>query len=288
MDRAVEIEVTDLGQQFGFGGGGGAMMRGRGSNRAMAMSAPGMAVPQAAAFDGAKRESQNGLAAFADAKADAGGGAAEGAEAVGSPTIRSNFADTAFWAGGVTTDDGGLAEVSFKMPESLTGWKIKTWAMGLGTKVGQGETTVTTKKNLLVRLQAPRFFVDKDEVVISANVHSYLKGKKSVKVSLEVDGTLLSVMAGEKNAALQTIMLDAGGEQRVDWRVKVASQGNTTVTIKAITDEESDAMQMTFPVYVHGMLKTESWSGVIRPNANSGKVTIRVPKCSCRYCAPPS
>ena len=268
-------EGFPAGPGMGFGGGGG-LMRGRGSNRAMAMSAPGMAVPQAAAFDSAKRESQNGLA-LADAKADAGGGAAEGAGDVGSPTIRSNFADTAFWAGGVTTDDGGLAEVSFKMPESLTGWKIKTWAMGLGTKVGQGETTVTTKKNLLVRLQAPRFFVDKDEVVISANVHSYLKGKKPVKVSLEVDGTLLSVMAGERNSALQTIMLDAGGEQRVDWRVKVASQGNTTVTIKAITDEESDAMQMTFPVYVHGMLKTESFSGAIRPTDDKGSVKFTVP-----------
>lgn len=266
-------EGFPAGPGMGFGGGGG-LMRGR-SNRAMAMSAPGMAVPQAAAFDASKRESQNGLA-LADAKAGAAGGDEGGAD-VPSPTIRSNFADTAYWAGGITTDDGGLAEVSFKMPESLTGWKIKTWAMGLGTKVGQGETTVTTKKNLLVRLQAPRFFVDKDEVVISANVHSYLKGKKSVNVSLGVDGTLLSVMAGEKNAATQTIMLDAGGEQRVDWRVKVASQGTTTVTIKAITDEESDAMQMTFPVYVHGMLKTESFSGAIRPTEEKGSVKFTVP-----------
>ena len=90
------------------------------------------------------------------------------------PVIRSNFADTAFWAGSITTDKSGQAEVGFKMPDSLTGWKVKTWAMGLGTKVGQGEAEITTKKNLLVRLQAPRFFVEKDEVVISANVHSYL------------------------------------------------------------------------------------------------------------------
>ena len=31
--------------------------------------------------------------------------------------------------------------------------------MGHGTKVGQGEAEVVTKKNLIVRLQAPRFFV---------------------------------------------------------------------------------------------------------------------------------
>ncbi|HLQ47154.1 MAG TPA: alpha-2-macroglobulin, partial [Planctomycetaceae bacterium] len=48
--------------------------------------------------------------------------------------------------------------------------------------------------------------------------------------------------------------------------------------MSALTDEESDAMEMKFPVFVHGMLKTESWSGVIRPDKNSGKLTINVPK----------
>ena len=61
------------------------------------------------------------------------------------------------------------------MPENLTGWKIRVWGMGHGTKVGQGEAEVVTRKNLIVRLQAPRFFVQKDEVVLSANVHNYLE-----------------------------------------------------------------------------------------------------------------
>ena len=32
--------------------------------------------------------------------------------------------------------------------------------MGHGTRVGQGEAEIVTKKDLIVRLQAPRFFVD--------------------------------------------------------------------------------------------------------------------------------
>ncbi len=38
--------------------------------------------------------------------------------------------------------------------------------------------------------------------------------------------------------------------------------------MKALTDEESDAVEQRFPVYVHGMLKTESFSGSLRPEAN--------------------
>ena len=64
--------------------------------------------------------------------------------------------------------------------------------MGHGTKVGSGEAEVITRKNVIVRLQAPRFFVQKDEVVLSANVHNYLPEKKTAEVVLELEGGSLA------------------------------------------------------------------------------------------------
>lgn len=200
--------------------------------------------------------------------------AGPGAPALVQPTVRTQFADTALWVAALETNANGEAEVSLKMPENLTGWKVKCWAMGQGTQVGEGETEVVTRKNLLVRLQAPRFFVEKDEVVLSANVHNYLKNPKSVAVSIELDGKTLQLVGD----ASRQVEIAAGGEQRVDWTVKVFREGQAIVRMKALTDEESDAVEMTFPVYVHGMLKMDSFSGVIRPEFDSGKVTFRVPK----------
>jgi uncharacterized protein YfaS (alpha-2-macroglobulin family) len=189
------------------------------------------------------------------------------------PTVRTNFRDTAFWKPNLTTDKEGIAEVSFPMPEQLTGWKIKVWALGHGTRVGEGEIEVTTKKDLLLRMQAPRFFMQKDEVVLSANVHNYLKKDKEVAVSLEVAGGPLELTG----SAVQNVKVAAGGEKRVDWRVKVEKDGPTIVRMKAVTDEESDAMQMSFPSHVHGMLKMEFFSGVIPADKNSGKIILTVP-----------
>ena len=45
------------------------------------------------------------------------------------------------------------------MPENLTTWKVNVWGMGRGTRVGEGSAEVVTRKNIIVRLQAPRFFV---------------------------------------------------------------------------------------------------------------------------------
>ena len=41
------------------------------------------------------------------------------------PAIRTNFADTAFWAANLTTAPDGTVEVEFPLPESLTTWKVK-------------------------------------------------------------------------------------------------------------------------------------------------------------------
>ncbi|MEW6087177.1 MAG: MG2 domain-containing protein [bacterium] len=189
------------------------------------------------------------------------------------PSVRKQFADTAFWTASLMTNEDGTAEVEFNMPENLTGWKIRTWAMGQGTKVGEGTAEVVTTKNLILRLQAPRFFVEKDEVVLSTNVHNYLENKKSVQAVLELDGQCLESI----DKLSRTDEIPANGEKRFDWRVKVISEGKAVIRMKALTDEESDAMEMSFPVYVHGILKTDSFCGVIRREENSSKFDINVP-----------
>ncbi len=203
----------------------------------------------------------------------------EGAPKSVQPVVRTKFADTALWVAALTTGKDGMAEVELTMPENLTTWKTRVWAMGHGTRCGEGEAEVVTTKDLIIRLQAPRFFVQKDEVVLSANVHNYLKTKKKVKVVLELKGGTLQIIGSGKDLVPErTIEVVANGEKRVDWRVKVVKEGTATITMKAITDEESDAMRMSFPVYIHGMLKTESFCGVIRPKETKSIINIRVPK----------
>ncbi len=109
--------------------------------------------------------------------------------------------------------------------------------------------------------------------MLSANVHNKLKTKKSVQVVLELEGSVLAPLG----ASAQTVLMDAGSEHRVDWRVKVAHEGQAVIRMKALTDEESDAAQMSFPAYVHGMLKTEAFLGTIRPDQDEAAVVIRVP-----------
>ena len=144
--------------------------------------------PEAAAAPAAPMARDRAAHALQADAAMAGGAAPGGDAELVEPTVRTEFADTAYWNGAITTKPDGTADITLTMPENLTGWKLRAWAMGHGTKVGEATTEVVTFKNLLVRLQAPRFFVEKDEVVLSAIVHNYLETEKECQVVLNLEG----------------------------------------------------------------------------------------------------
>ena len=244
----------------GFGGGGGNARR---------MAAPGNRMEKSMEMADAAADSP-AAAGFAP-----GGGAADsgtGGDLI-QPTVRSNFADTALWVGNLKTNANGIAEVELEMPENLTTWKINVWGMGHGTRVGSGTAEVITRKDLLVRLQAPRFFVQKDLVTLSAVVNNYLPTNKDVKVSLELVGNQIVCI----DSPTTTVKVKANGEARVDWKCRVNQPGEVTVRMLALSDAESDAMEMKFPVKVHGFLKMESFAGTVRPGEKSSLVNVVVP-----------
>ncbi len=189
------------------------------------------------------------------------------------PAVRSQFADTAYWVASVTSNSEGIVEASFKVPDNLTTWKVKAWTLGDGTRVGQGSSDIISSKDLIIRPQTPRFFTETDRITLSAVVHNYLTSAKSARVVLETEGGQLELLGD----AERIVQIPADGEARVDWNVHVVASGTTTVRMKALTDEESDATELTVPVNVHGILKTESFTGVIRPDGDSATVNINVP-----------
>ncbi len=102
-------------------------------------------------------------------------------------TMRSNFRDTAFWTPAVVTDAQGQATVSVKWPDNLTQWRAVAIGSTQAAQVGTGETRVTTKKDVLVQLEAPRFLVERDIATLSAVVHNDTEQDARIRVKLDLD-----------------------------------------------------------------------------------------------------
>lgn len=194
--------------------------------------------------------------------------------AVTEPHVRSQFADTAYWNVNIITDANGNGSIKFPLPENLTSWKIRTWAMSAGTRVGEESAVVTTKKDVIVRLQSPRFLVQNDEVILSANIHNYLSSAKNIQAKLEIDSKLAELLS----PASQQIDIAASNEKRIDWKVKVKREGDLKIRMFAITDAESDAVEATIPLYIHGAQKMETFTGSIREGQGVKAIEFTIPE----------
>ena len=187
------------------------------------------------------------------------------------PKIRKLFPDTALWQADAHTDSSGRATVQVQFPDSLTSWRATVRGVTLDTKVGSATSNVIVRKNLMVRLAVPRFFRQGDEVTVSTIVHNYLSEGKTVQVSLDAKGLELLTQSNGQ------IEVPSRGEVKFDWRVRAKSVRESVLTTKALTNQESDAMEITLPVIPFGVKQTEAKSGSLVAADQEAKAQITVP-----------
>jgi alpha-2-macroglobulin len=181
------------------------------------------------------------------------------------PKVRKAFPDTAYWNPNVRTGADGHARVEFNFPDALTTWRTTIRAMTDDGKAGGVVTRVLVRKNLIVRLASPRFFRQGDETVLRVIAHNYLTSAKEVTFALDVSGVTVV------NGQTQKVTIPAKGENSVDWRVKASATGSAVLTAKALTNEESDALEMTIPVLAYGVKQKVAGSGVVFSGAGQNQ-----------------
>jgi uncharacterized protein YfaS (alpha-2-macroglobulin family) len=164
--------------------------------------------------------------------------------------IRKEFADTAFFKPHLTTSRDGTVNFSFKVPEQLTSWRIKAFAFTKDVKEGSLTEEAVTKKDLMVRLDLPRFFREKDKGTITAMVHNEsnaaLEGELSIEIT-ENDKTVnekLKLFENKKYFKAEPHSLAT-----FNWALEIP-QGVTTYKVRAValTDKLSDAEERELPI----------------------------------------
>ena len=111
-----------------------------------------------------------------------------------------------------------------------------------------------------------------DEVVISAIVHNYLQSDKQARVAVKLEG--LDIVNGP---ATQDVSVPKRGEVKVDWRVKARNVRNAKISAEALTNEESDALELPLPINPPGVPITDPHSGSLT-DAGSVKLTAAYPQ----------
>jgi uncharacterized protein YfaS (alpha-2-macroglobulin family) len=188
------------------------------------------------------------------------------------PQVRKYFPDTIEWLPTLVTDASGRARASFNFPDSLTTWRATVRAVTRNTLVGQVVGKVITRKNLILRLELPRFMNQGDTATLTGIVHNYLAADKTAKVSLQAQGVEL------ESPPETTMTVPRNGEAVVTWNVRAANIARAKFLAKALTDEESDAVELEIPVDPWGLQQSAAQSGALRADSDEIRSSLMLPQ----------
>lgn len=187
------------------------------------------------------------------------------------PMIRKEFKDTAYWQPAAVTGNDGRATVKFRLPDNLTTWRATARAVTSDTKVGVSSAKVISRKDVILRLETPRFITQGDTVTLSGIVHNYLKQAKSTQISIAVNGAQLV------GPAQKTVTIDQQGEHRLDWQISAPQTGQVTLLAKALTNTESDAVELTLDVVPRGLHETKVERWVTTDDTAEQQFSLEIP-----------
>ena len=163
-----------------------------------------------------------------------------------------------------------------KYPD-LTTWSATARVASSGNQFSIGNATTRTKQPLIVRLQAPRFFVVGDQVTVSAVINNNTDQPMSIQTSLLAEGLTVSGLVIDGKAVKGErgpVLVKANEETRVDWLVAATTANAAKLKVTARGEKYSDAMEKTYTVYEHGVEKFVSRSGKMRGDGVTVKIEI--------------
>lgn len=215
---------------------------------------------------------------------------------------RTNLSETAFFFPNLKTDTKGKLSFNFTSPEALTAWKLRLLAHNKNAVSAYLEKNVVTQKELMVVPNFPRFFREKDTIVITSKIANMTnEAKTGIAVLQLFDATTMETIdiktLNTKN--IKNFSIPAFGNTTTSWKIYIPEglQG-IQYKILAKAGNYSDGEENILPVLTNTILVTESIPIWVRENAkkeyvfenlkNNTSTTLRNHQFTLEYTSNPS
>ncbi len=179
----------------------------------------------------------------------------EGGGGGGESGVRKDFRASAYFNPTMITDDKGHVHASFKLPDSLTTYRLMAVAAAEDDRFGYAQEHVTTSRPLMGRPAFPRFLRAGD--TLEAGVVVTSKGLPKSKVDVEIKAEGLTI----KDGPVKSIDLDANGSAEVRFTIDAPRAGTAKVSFKIKGAGNEDAVEITREVKVPQVLEAVALYG---------------------------
>ncbi|WP_123404469.1 alpha-2-macroglobulin family protein [Pseudomonas frederiksbergensis] len=157
---------------------------------------------------------------------------------------RREDVDTAAWQPELITDANGKTRFTFKMPDSLTRWRITARAIADDGQVGQKKQFVRSEKPLYLKWSGPTKFRNGDKPALG--VFAFSQAEKPVKAELVIHyGGAEQRMPVTLNSGINYIALPAFALASGDWTAELVQDGKTADALAVRLSATGEGWQVT-------------------------------------------
>jgi len=170
--------------------------------------------------------------------------------------VRTNFNPLALFAPDVRTDAQGFAHVDYKLPDSLTRYRVMVVA-ATANQFGTGESNVTARLPLMVRPSAPRFLNFGDRFQFPVVIQNQTDAPLTVDVAIKTVNLKLEGPAGQR------IEVPANDRAEVRFPATTENVGTAYAQVTVVAGALADAKDVNLPVYTPATTEAFAVYGVV-------------------------
>ncbi|WP_428073755.1 alpha-2-macroglobulin family protein [Candidatus Avelusimicrobium luingense] len=193
-----------------------------------------------------------------------------GIQAPEQPNVRTDFSETAYFNPALALT-GGKAILRFTLPQSLTTWNILGFAVTPNVHFGSFTASTVSQKDLMIRVQLPRYYREGDKGVLQAAVTNQSAKKITTQVTLSVTKNGKTALSDFGiSQPVKTVTVPANSTQFVTWNAtapNVPALYDITAVVR--NGKESDGEQKTLPVLPGKMRLLASTHTALKNGANT-------------------
>ena len=183
--------------------------------------------------------------------------------------VREYFPETLYTNPEVITDEKGVAKINVKMADSITTWRLTSFASSLKGDMGNHQSGIKVFQDFFADIDLPVFLTQDDEISIPVAVYNYLPDKQTVKLELLKDNWFTLLDDSVKNISLEKDQVSV-----VYFRIKAKDVGTHPLTVYAKGSKMSDAIKRTIQIEPKGKLFIETQSDRLTGSLSK---TIEIP-----------
>ncbi|WP_017653700.1 alpha-2-macroglobulin family protein [Fortiea contorta] len=159
---------------------------------------------------------------------------------------RKDFQALAFYNGSVITDASGQAQITFKLPDDLTTWRVMAVATDGNLRFGNGEATFISAKPLLTNAILPQFARPGDRLFAGLSVTNNTGTTGNLTINGTLDGT---VKFSDKNPTATTLQTNAEtATSAYRFPMVVESVGESKVRFHTQLNNATDAFEVPLAI----------------------------------------